>query len=381
MPDRRLPRRSRAASAAGLGAAWLLGSAVLDRLRQQDLDGQVALVTGGSRGLGLLLARELVRAGCRVAICARDVEDLNVAWRELESEGTEIVAIPCDVSDRADVARAVAAVEARLGPIDILVNNASIIQFGSVSTLGAEDFHAALDADFWGTVYPTLEVLPAMRARRSGRIVNVTSIAGRVGLPHLVPYTAAKFAATGFSEALRAEVARDGVTVTTIIPWFMRTGSYLRALFKPPRREEFTWFALGATLPGVSIDAESAARQIVAAIRRGDTERSIGVLAVASWRFHGLFPGITASLLGRVNRLLPTSPVEVGPRRPVPAAVPGEVAEQEIDSPMLEVATTLGRRAADRLNERTAEGVLAAATGTETAATPEAATEAPTDTR
>jgi short-subunit dehydrogenase len=210
-----------------------------------------------------------------------------------------------------------------------------------------------MDANFWGTVYPTLAVLPSMRLRGSGRIANVTSIGGRISAPHLLPYSAAKFAATGFSEGLRAELARDGVTVTTIVPWFMHTGSHLRALFKPPRDEEFRWFALGASLPLVSKGPEGAAREIVAAIKRGDAERSIGILSVAAWRFHGLFPAVTANLLGIANRFLPRAPVAVGPGLPSVPSVPGEVAERELDSRVLEAATVLGRRAADRLNERT----------------------------
>jgi NAD(P)-dependent dehydrogenase (short-subunit alcohol dehydrogenase family) len=345
---RRRPRLT-----AALAGTWLIGRAILDRLRRRDITGQVAFVTGGSRGLGLLLARDLARAGCRVAICARDASELNDAWRSLQADGVEVLAIPCDVADREDVERTIREIEGQLGQIDILVNNASIIQVGEVATLSVEDFEAAMATNFWGTVYPTLAVVPAMRRRRSGRIANVTSIGGRVSAPHILPYSAAKFAATGFSEGLRAELARDGVSVTTIVPGFMRTGSYLRALFKPPRREEFTWFALGSSLPVISVDAERAAREIVAAIRRGDAERSVGLLSVAAWRFHGLYPGLTATLLGIVNRVLPHSPVAVGAGQPTLASVPGETAAETVDSALLDTATTLGRRAADRLNERT----------------------------
>jgi NAD(P)-dependent dehydrogenase (short-subunit alcohol dehydrogenase family) len=344
-------RNGRLVAITATAAAWMAGRALLDRLLQDDLRGHVALVTGGSRGLGLLLARELGRAGCRVAVCARDVEELDVALQTLRTEGIDAIAIPCDVGDRADAERMIREVEAELGPIDILVNNASIIEVGAVATLTPADVEAAMHADFWGTVYPTFAVLPQMRLRGRGRIVNVTSIGGRIPGPHLLPYTAAKFAATGFSEALHAELARDGVTVTTIVPWFMRTGSYLRALFKPPRTGEFSWFALGASLPLVTVDAERAAREIVGAIRRGDAERSVGILAVAAWRFHGLLPGVTARILGVANRLLPRSPVAVGPGRPEVAAVSGEVAEAEA-SPFVEAATVLGREAATRLNER-----------------------------
>jgi NAD(P)-dependent dehydrogenase (short-subunit alcohol dehydrogenase family) len=344
-------RRPRLAAAAAV--TWVAARAGIDRLRRADLTGQVALVTGGSRGLGLLLARELAGAGCRVAICARDADELNDAWRSLEADGVEVLPIPADISDEADVARLVAEIDRVLGPIDILVNNASIIQVGALPTLTVDDFRAAMDADFWGTVLPTLAVLPSMRRRRSGRIANITSIGGRIAPPHVLPYAAAKFAATGFSEGLHAELARDGIRVTTIVPGFMRTGSYLRARFKPPRRAEFSWFALGSALPGVSVDAERAAREIVGAIRRGDTERSIGLLSTVSWRFHGLYPAVTTKLLGLANRALPRSPVAVGRGQPSVGDVPGEVVERELSSPAFDAATTLGRRAASELNERT----------------------------
>ena len=157
---------------------------------------------------------------------------------------------------------------------------------------------------FWGAVYPTLEVLPQMRARRAGRIVTITSIGGKVSVPHLLPYSAAKFAVTGFSEGLRAELARSGIAVVTVVPWLMRTGSHLNAEFKGQHRREFGWFSLGATLPGVSISAEKAARQIVGAIERGDAELILGWQASLVARVHGLMPGLTADVLGVVNQQL-----------------------------------------------------------------------------
>ena len=121
---------------------------------------------------------------------------------------------------------------------------------------------------FWGTLYPVLAVLPQMRARRRGRIVNVTSVGGKVAVPHLLPYAAAKFAATGLSQGLRAELARDGITVTTVAPGLMRTGSFLNAYFKGQAVREFAPFAVLSTLPFFSIDARRAARQVVGAAKR-----------------------------------------------------------------------------------------------------------------
>jgi NAD(P)-dependent dehydrogenase (short-subunit alcohol dehydrogenase family) len=291
--------------------------AVRRRRRTASLQGRVALVTGGSRGLGLLLARELGRDGCRLAICARDVAELAQARADLEGRGVETLAVPCDVTDRAAVDRLVGEVTDRFGPIDLLVNNASIITVGPVQETTLEDFERVMAVNFWGAVYPTLAVLPAMLHARRGTIANITSIGGKVSIPHLLPYNCAKFAVVGFSEGLRAELRGEGVDVVTIVPGLMRTGSYLNALFKGRREREFTWFALGATLPGASMDAERAARQIVAAIRRGDAERILSLPAQVLARVHGLAPATTIEALGAVRRLLLPRPTG-GEARPPP---------------------------------------------------------------
>jgi len=169
----------------------------------------------------------------------------------------------------------------------------------------AEDFEEAMDVMYWGVVYPTLAALPHLQGRGEGRIANITSIGGKMSVPHLLPYSAAKFAAVGFSEGLRAELAKDGVKVTTVCPGLMRTGSHLNAYFKGKHRQEFTWFSFGATLPVISIDARRAARKIVNAIRRGDAELVITPQAKLAAFAHGIAPGTTADVLGLVNRVMP----------------------------------------------------------------------------
>jgi NAD(P)-dependent dehydrogenase (short-subunit alcohol dehydrogenase family) len=329
---------------AGLGTA-LAAREALARLREADLRGQVALITGGSRGLGLLLARELAREGCAVAICARDPDELERARQGLEADGARVVAVRCDVADRDAVARMVQEVTGQLGRVDVLVNNAGIIQVGPVQAMTADDFEQACAVMYWGVVYPTLAVLPQMRERHYGRIVTITSIGGKVAVPHLLPYTAAKFAAVGFSEGLRAEVTREGVVVTTIVPGLMRTGSYVNALFKGRRPREFTWFGLGASLPFVSMDAERAARQIVRATKRGEAERTLTVPATLLAAFHGLFPGTTTQVMRLANRLI------LPPAEATTAAVPGRVIQEESPSRVREALTVWGRSSAERFHE------------------------------
>jgi NAD(P)-dependent dehydrogenase (short-subunit alcohol dehydrogenase family) len=335
-------RRSTLLAVAGLG--WL-GYKALQWWRQEDVQGQVVLITGGSRGLGLALAREFAQAGCRLVLCARDAQELKRAWDDLAQRGVDVLAVPCDVTDQAQVNHMVEQAMQWFGRIDILVNNAGIIQVGPMPTATVEDFAAALDVMFWGVLYPTLAVLPQMRARHSGRIVNITSIGGMVSMPHLLPYTCAKFAALGLSEGLRAELSQAGIHVTTIVPGLMRTGSHLHARFQGQQEREFTWFALGATLPLISMSAERAARQIVRATRRGEAERILSLPANLLGRLHGLWPGTTTNLLSVIHHLLP------GPDGAHSTSAPGMEVQQRLHSRLLNTLTGLGRTAARRLHQ------------------------------
>jgi len=329
---------------AALGTVAAFASARRLFAHELDLFGAVAIVTGGSRGLGFLIARELAREGCRLAICARDSDELERARLDLERRGAEVIAIRCDVADPVAAAALVEETERRLGPLEILVNNASIIQVAPVDALSVKDFQHALAVNFWGTVHPTLAALPGMRARRRGRIVNIASIGGKVSVPHLVPYGAAKFATVGFSEGLAAELARDGVHVTTVVPGLMRTGSYLHAEFEGEAPAEFTWFALGSTLPGISMDAERAARRVVRAIKRREREPILSLPAQILARVHGLMPGAVVGALALVNRLLPRAGA-AGQR------ASGLELQRASGAGALYVATSLGRAAARRFHE------------------------------
>jgi NAD(P)-dependent dehydrogenase (short-subunit alcohol dehydrogenase family) len=309
----------------------------------------VALVTGASRGLGLLIAREQAARGYRVAICARDADELADAESDLAARGAEVFAVRCDVADREQVGQMVRSVIDRFGGLDVLVNNAGIIEVAPLAAMTLDDFTDAHAVMFWGTLYPTLAALPHLLERGHGRIVNITSIGGKISVPHLLPYSCAKFATVGFSEGLRAELAGTGVTVTTVVPGLMRTGSHLRAYFKGERRKEFAWFAVAASLPGLSMDAERAAARIVAAGLAGRVELILTPAAKLGVRIHGLFPGATVRALGAVNRMLPKS---AGPGEPAT----GLVASAELDSTLVRAATVLGRSAAKRFHQHASVG-------------------------
>ena len=330
-------------AATGIGAG-LIGRELFRRSKEQELAGEVALITGGSRGLGLLLAHEFARQGCRIAICARDEEELSRARQGLEKRGAEVLAVRCDVTDREDVQHLIDATIRRFGQVDILVNNAGLIQVGPVQSMTIEDFDAAMKVMFWGTVYPTLTLLPAFVSRKKGRIVNITSIGGKVSVPHLLPYTCAKFAAAGFSEGLRTELAPEGISVTTIAPGLMRTGSYVNALFKGDQEGESKWFSLGASLPGISMSAKRAARQIVTAVKRGESERVLSGPAKLLSKFHGIFPGATSDILGLFSAaILPDDKTKNRARKGSKMA--------GLRSPAMSALLLLGRLAARKFNQ------------------------------
>jgi NAD(P)-dependent dehydrogenase (short-subunit alcohol dehydrogenase family) len=339
-------------------AALMAAREVMARMREMDLQGRVVVITGGSRGLGYLLAREFLRQGARVAICARDDEELFRAQRELEAEtGGNVLAYRCDVSDSTQVEQFVQLVARRLGPPEVLVNNAGVIEVGPLEAMDREDFQQAMDIMFWGTLHPTMAVLPYMRERGSGRIVNITSIGGRVSVPHMLPYSSAKFAATGFSEGLRAELAGTGIRVTTVSPGLMRTGSQVNAYYKGRSREEYRWFSVGAGAPVISMDAERAARQIVRAAKRGEAQRILSLPANVLARFHGLAPGLTAGIASLANRVVLPSD-GVGSR-----ATRGADLEPSLQSPLYRTVTVWGRKAAERFQQHEARQEPPAAGG------------------
>lgn len=333
----------RALILAGASAGALLALRALKRRQAgYSFRNRVVVITGGSRGLGLVLAREFAREGARLVICARDQSELDRARQELEERGATVLAVPCDVTVRSEVEELVRATLERFGEIDVLVNNAGVIEVGPVEVMTLEDYEQAMKTHFWGPLYTVLAVLPEMRRRQHGRIVNIASIGGKISVPHLLPYSASKFALVGLSEGLRAELARDNIVVTTVCPGLMRTGSPRNAQFKGKHKAEYAWFSISDALPLTSIKAERAARQIIESARRGDAEIVLSIQAKAAVLFHGLFPGLTADLMGMVNSFLP-DPGGIGTKRAT-----GEESQSEWSPSWL---TTLSDQAAEENNE------------------------------
>lgn len=276
--------------------------------------GRHVLITGGSRGLGLLMARELVSHDAKLTICARDQAELDRARDDLTARGGEVLTVECDVTSQDDVAHLVRQATGRFGPVDVLINNAGIIGVGPAEEMRLEDFELAMQTHFWAALYTTMEVLPEMRRRGQGRIVNISSIGGKIAVPHLLPYTASKFALTGFSEGLRAEVAKDGIAVTTVCPGLMRTGSHIQAEFKGQNDLEYAWFAISNAMPLFSVSGESAAHSILRACARGDAELIITIPARLAVLLNAIAPELLQNVNAVVNRLLP-GPGGIGTQR------------------------------------------------------------------
>lgn len=314
------------AAAVALGAATLTAAFIagVRRSRSNRLRGKIVLITGSSRGLGLALAEEFGRRGARIVLTARDHDELIRARSLLLGRNAipgpdDILVVPADLRKSEEADYLVHRVMEAWGDIDILVNNAGVITVGPIENQTARDFHDTMDANFFSAVHCTLSALPRMLSRKTGTIINISSIGGKIAVPHLLPYTASKFAAVGFSQGLNAELRGKGIHVLTVCPGLMRTGSHLNAFFSGDAEREYEWFSLGASLPGASASAQSAAQRIVRAVLARETEIAITPQAALAARLGNVAPGITAFGMGIVNRLLPDPTSEAtgdSPRSP-----------------------------------------------------------------
>lgn len=226
------------------------------------LDGQVALVTGASRGIGRTIALALTQAGAAVAVCARSEEAVADVARQIAALNGRALAVRCDVLHRTEVEDMIARVEAAIGPVDLLVNNAG--QFGPTGPLAGTDsdvWWQTLEINLRGPLYCARAVLPGMLSRGHGRMVNVSSSSGFAAVPMLSAYAVSKAALYRFSENLAAETRAHGVMVFTIIPGLVRTAMSESALScGEPAIEQ--WFR-HAFVNQEDVSAESAGKLVV----------------------------------------------------------------------------------------------------------------------
>ena len=291
----------------------LILTAVLSRLKRPALfTGKTVIVTGGSRGLGLALARRFVLEKANLAIIARDENELARAKALLKNDGSTVTTWVCDVRSGTELQATIQAIAERFGRIDVLINNAGEIVVGPLEAMQRVDFDRAMGLHFWAPLNAILFALPYLEKAQPGRVINIASFGGKLSVPHLLPYCASKFALVGLSDGLRAELAAKNIAVTTVAPGLMRTGSHKNALFKGAHRREFAWFSLGAANPLLSMGADRAARQILKAARERQPELIITFPARTAVILQALFPNTIARAMNLVCRLLPNMPKEAG---------------------------------------------------------------------
>jgi short-subunit dehydrogenase len=267
-------------------------------------------VTGGSRGLGLLITARLALRGYRVTILAGDTDELDraVAW-VLDRTGSAPRPVTCDVRNEQAVTAAVGQTARDEGGLDLVIANAGVIQVAPAETAGTRAFKDAMETIFDGTLHTSLAAMPYLRrSTAGGRLGLVGSIGGLLAVPHLVPYSCAKAAVRALGEGLQEETEGSTVSVTTVHPGLMRTGSHLQAEFGGRSENEFAWFSALAGMPLLSMDAERAAERIVRAVERRRTRLVLTPAARAGALVHGVAPRLVTRASGLAAQLLPAPP-------------------------------------------------------------------------
>ncbi|KGE16205.1 SDR family NAD(P)-dependent oxidoreductase [Sphingobacterium deserti] len=279
---------------------------VIRQGKKQNLYGKVVLITGGSRGLGLALAQELVKKGAILALCARNEENLAQASASLQAAGGTVFTCVADVSQAEDVENMIASVIAEYGRIDVLINNAGAMIVGPEETMDIADYKQIMDTNCWSSLFTTKAILPHFRNRKVGHIVNIASIGGKLSVPHMLPYSVSKFALVGLSQGFSAELAKENVRVTTVVPSLMRTGSPRNIDVKGNHQSEYAWFKIADSLPLLSQHAAFAAKTIVEGIEERKRNITLGLNAKVAIALQALLPETTAIITEKIGAFLPS---------------------------------------------------------------------------
>lgn len=282
--------------------------------------GSVVLVTGGSRGLGFALASRFAQQSVKLVLVARDRGELEEAELKLlerhpNLRPEDFFLITADLAAPEDCRRTIQETMQHFGRIDVLINNAGIIGVGPIESQTPDDFERTMRINFLAAMHLTWAALPHLRqqvplaGKRRATIVNIASIGGKMAVPHMLPYSAAKFALVGFSQGLHAELFGKGIHVTTVCPGLMRTGGEDHAEFLGNKTAEQGWFQLAAKTPGIATSAAHAANRIYKAVVHGRAEIAITPQAQLAARIVGISPEAIQLANGLTNRfLLPAAP-------------------------------------------------------------------------
>jgi short-subunit dehydrogenase len=253
----------------------------------------------------LVLARELAKHGAKLAICARSADKLELARQELEKTGAPVIAMPVDITDRAQVKTMIQDIVRRYGRIDVLINNAGIIQVGPAETMRIEEYEQAMKTNFFAPLYAIDAALPYFKRQGGGRIVNITSIGGKIAVPHLLPYSASKFALVGLSEGMHTELKKHNVHVTTVVPNLIRTGSPRNITVKGDHQAEYAWFKATGSSPLLTQEAEVAAKNIIRGIEYNESETVLSLSGKLATVVKALSPGWVSLALTLADKFLP----------------------------------------------------------------------------
>jgi short-subunit dehydrogenase len=237
---------------------------------------QVVIITGGGRGIGRTIALEFAAEGATCVIAGRRMDALHTTAGEVRKAGGRAEVVSCDVMQDQDLQHLAGWTSGVLGRIDVLVNNAGVVTGGRIDEMEKEDIGRMVGVNVWAPLRLTQLVVPHMRARGSGAIVNISSMAGRVGVPYYAAYCASKYAMRGFSESLRRELRPDGIHVMAVYPGGTATDMM--------ENVEFERFGMGVAT------AEQVARATMNGLR---------------WRMPEVFIGIGESIAAHVNDLMP----------------------------------------------------------------------------
>lgn len=294
------PAMALAAAGAGLFA-------LSPRHSSDSFKGQAAIITGGSRGLGFAIAQELLHEGAKVALLARDTEELERAKQKLLERFPqgEILIITCDVTNSEGTHIALKMAAETFGGIDLLINNAGAITVGPYESMQPQDFAAQMDLHFYAIMQTVNSALPFLRKSSGRRIVNICSMGGKTAVPHMLPYDVSKFALSGYSQGLMAELALEKISVTTVYPALMRTGSPIQAVFKGDHEKEYLWFAAGDSMPGVSASAHTIAKKVIEAARDRRAELVPSILGKVRGLAAAVCPETMAAFMKVMASMMP----------------------------------------------------------------------------
>lgn len=276
-------------------------------MTRRDFRGQLVVITGAAGGLGRSLCQRFAAAGARVAALDRDAVGLRRMATEMAEQGDTIFVQVCDVTDAAACAGALAAVRARLGPVDVLVNNAGIAHRSALADTQLEVIRSVMDVNFFGAVHCTQAALADLRAQR-GLVITISSVAGFSPLIGRTGYAASKHALHGFFDSLRAELSNEGVDVLLVCPAFIDTGIDRAALGgdgQPAAQARLT--------TGRQAAPDEVARAIVRAAGQGRRLLLHGRTAHLAWWLSRLWPaGYAAAMRRRLQGEIAPSRTRTG---------------------------------------------------------------------